>query len=89
VQHRPGIGVEDPAAVPAAIIQDRVTVPAVYAVLFLATTRTAQTLRVEQVDQFLVTGIFIHQVQEGEIHEFILEQGQLESFRTPCIQPDS
>ena len=58
VQHRPGIGVEDPAAVPAAIIQDRVTIPAVYAVLFvLATTRTAQTLRVEQVDPFLVTGI--------------------------------
>ena len=61
VQHRPGIGVEDPTAVPAAIIQDRVTIPAVYAVLFvLATTRTAQTLRVEQADQFLVTGIFIH-----------------------------
>ena len=61
VQHRPGIGVEDPAAVPAAIIQDRVTIPAVHAVLFvLATTRTAQTLRVEQADPFLVTGIFIH-----------------------------
>ena len=61
VQHRPGIGVEDPAAVPAAIIQDRVTIPAVHAVLFvLSTTRTAQTLRVEQADPFLVTGIFIH-----------------------------
>ncbi len=61
VQHRPGIGVEDPAAVPAAIIQDRVTVPAVYAVLLvLSTTRTAQTLRVEQVDQLFVTRIFIH-----------------------------
>ncbi len=51
VQHRPGIGVEDPAAAPTAIIQDRVTIPAVHAVvLALPTARTAQTLRVEQVN---------------------------------------
>lgn len=87
VQHGAGIGVEDPTTVPAAKIQHRVAVPTMHAVTVArVTVRTAQALRVQQTNQFLVTSLFIHQVREREVHSgSSLNQAQTESIQTPTF----
>ena len=64
-----GEGVEHPAAAVAAVVQDRGAVPPVHpqAVAGL-TARAGQAVGMEDGDELLVAGIFVHELGDGEIH---------------------
>jgi hypothetical protein len=67
---RPGI--EDPAAVSAAIIEDRFTIKVLDAKSVSGPTAgTVQSLGMKEVEEELITGVFIHQVVDGEIHRVV------------------
>src|SRR5208337_3171278 len=65
----PGPGVEDPAALGAAIIKDGLTeVTMGVESLGGVAARAAQPRGVEQIEEELVAGIFIHEILDREIH---------------------
>jgi hypothetical protein len=67
---RPGI--EDPAAVSAAIIEDGFTIKVLDAKPVSGLTAGAvQALGMKEVEKELIAGIFIHQVVDGEIHRVV------------------
>lgn len=74
-KHRPREGVEDAAAGTTAVIQHRFPMPTMNGESFVGlTSRTGQPIRMQQVDQFGVTGILVHEVLNGEIHEIVLDR---------------
>lgn len=71
LQGGPGPGVEDPAAVAALVVQDRLPVAIVDPQALLATTPGAgQPIGVEQFDEFAVTRPLVQVVLQREIHRF-------------------
>jgi hypothetical protein len=65
----PGPGIEDAAAAPALIVQDRLAVTAMNPhALLLAAPGASETVRVEEFDEFGVAGVLIEIVDQGEIH---------------------
>jgi hypothetical protein len=69
VQGRAREGVEDPLAVPAAEVQDRVAAAAVddHAVRGVAA-RACEALGVQPCDQPVVTSLLVHQIGDREVH---------------------
>jgi hypothetical protein len=69
VQGRPREGVEDPLAVPAAEVQDRVTATAVddHAIRG-ATARASEPIGVQPADEAFVAGLLVHQIGDREVH---------------------
>ena len=69
VQGRPGEGVEDPLAVAAAEVQDRVAAAAVddHAVRGVAA-RAGEAVGVQPADEPVVAGLLIHQIGDREVH---------------------
>jgi hypothetical protein len=69
VQRRPREGVEDPLAVPAAEVQDRVAAAAVddHAVRGAAA-RAGEAVGVQPFDQPVVAGLLVHQIGDREVH---------------------
>src|SRR5262249_61026455 len=68
---RAGEQVEDPAAAPAPVVDDRGAVAAAVdggAVATAAAAGASQAAGVEQVQEPLVAGRFVHQVEEREVH---------------------
>jgi hypothetical protein len=64
-----GEGVEDAAAVAALVVQDRVTTPAMDAQAVAgAAARAGEAAGVEQADELGIAGVFVHQVDQGEVH---------------------
>jgi hypothetical protein len=69
VQGRAGEGVEDPTAVAAAEVQDRVAATAMddHAVVLMAA-RAAHSVRVQPADELGIARLFIHQLGDREVH---------------------
>ena len=69
VQGRPGEGVEDPLAVPAAEVQDRVAAAAVddHTVRGV-TARAREPVGVQPADETVIAGLLIHQIGDREVH---------------------
>jgi hypothetical protein len=69
VQGRPGEGVEDPLAVAAAEVQDRVAAAAMddHAIRGV-TARASEPLGVEPADEAVVAGLLVHQIDDREVH---------------------
>jgi hypothetical protein len=69
VQGGPGEGVEDPAAVAAAEVQDRVAAPTVddQAVVLMAA-GAGQAVGVQPTDKLVIARLFIHQIGDREVH---------------------
>ena len=69
VQGCAGEGVEDPVAVAAPEVQDGVAAPTVddHAVVSMAA-GTGQTVGMQPVDELGIAGLFIHQVDDREVH---------------------
>jgi hypothetical protein len=69
-QGRAGEGVEDPMAVAAAEVQDRLAAPAVddQAIVLMAA-GAGQAVGMQPVDELVITRLFIHQVGDREVHD--------------------
>jgi hypothetical protein len=68
LQGRGGPGVKD-APAGAAVIEDRLAVGAVDGQVAAAAVRAAQPLGVEGLDEEVVAGLLVKQVEQGEVHE--------------------
>jgi hypothetical protein len=69
LQGRAGEGVEDAAAAPALVVEDRFTMAAVDAEsVGGAAARAGQAAGVQQGDELLVAGAPVHQVDQGKVH---------------------
>jgi hypothetical protein len=67
---RPGEKIEDPSAMCALIIHHRLSVPAMDAQTFAGLTSGAgQTFRVKQLEQFVITGLLVHEIEKGKVHD--------------------
>jgi hypothetical protein len=69
VEGRPGEGVEDPLAVPAAEVQDRVAAAAMddHAIRGV-TARASEPIRMQPADEAVVAGLPVHQIGDREVH---------------------
>jgi hypothetical protein len=68
LQGRAGPGVED-APAGAAVVEDRVAVGAVDGQVAAAAVGAAQAFRVEGLDEGVIAGLLVEQVEQGEVHE--------------------
>ena len=69
VECRAGEGVEDPATMAAAIVEDRGAVPPVdVEVVAVAATRAGEPFGVEPGEEDGIAGVVVQQVEDGEIH---------------------
>jgi hypothetical protein len=69
VERGVGEGVEDPAAVAAAIVQDRGPTATVHGhAIVAAAPRASQTVGVKPVEQLGVAGVLVHEVGDREVH---------------------
>ena len=63
-----GEGVEDPAAVAAAIVEDRLAMTAMDAEPVAAASWAAQVVGVEGLEEASVAGVLVHQFGDREVH---------------------
>jgi hypothetical protein len=89
VEGRPGEGVEDPLAMAAAEVEDRVAAAAVddHAVRRVAA-RASEPVGVEPADETVVAGLLIHQFDDREVHG-CLRLGTMGIWISPQYRPSA